>query len=105
MSFVDYGDEQWIGTEGLKTLKKEHIELPAQAIKCSLLDVVPAASRWTEEIVSTFEELVYDKNLVAQVISFKYFIYVSQSVTKKCGVSVGVNSLKNRKNFVYVLRS
>ena len=70
MSFVDYGDEQWIGTEGLKTLKKEHIELPAQAIKCSLHDVVPAASRWTEEMVSTFEELVYDKNLVAQVISF-----------------------------------
>ena len=98
MSFVDYGDEQWIGTEGLKTLKKEHIELPAQAIKCSLLDVVPTASRWTEEMVSTFEELVYDKNLVAQVISFKYHIYVSRRVTKTRGVRVGVTFLKNRKN-------
>ena len=67
MRFVDYGDVQWLGTESLKTLKREHIELPAQAIKCSLIDIIPMAGGWSKETVSTFEELVYDKNLVAQV--------------------------------------
>ena len=73
MCFVDYGDEQWMGTEGLKTLKKQHVELPAQAIQCSLDNIMPSKGRWTKDVISTSEELVYDKNLIAQVCAFLNF--------------------------------
>ncbi len=65
--FVDYGNSEWVGLDGVKTLKKQYCALPAQALQCCLDNISPRTGQWTEEDVAVFEELVYDKNLIAEV--------------------------------------
>ncbi len=68
MKFVDYGDTGSVNNSDLKHLKKEYIELPAQAIACCLNNIEPAPSgQWMEDATNAFEELVFDKNLSAEV--------------------------------------
>lgn len=67
VEFVDYGNQQFVTSEGLRSLKTQFVNLPAQAIMCTMADVVPAETAWTSRSKQQFEEIVYDQKFEAEV--------------------------------------
>ncbi len=66
--FVDYGDRAQMPTQNLRCLKQQHVELPAQAVRCALDGVEPpSGDTWSEEAVEAFEGIIFDLDLQAEV--------------------------------------
>ena len=76
VTFVDYGNEEWVELDQVKQMKKSHTELAVQCVKCSLEGVSPSSAEWTVDDVTAFEDMTYDKNLVAKVLEKKSGVYV-----------------------------
>ena len=68
--FVDYGNEEAVPYSKIQYLDPEFAKLPAQAVPCSLAEVLPKEGvDWSDDSVDKFYELVLDKPFVAQVKS------------------------------------
>ena len=68
--FVDYGNSEVVDRKDIKVLSQELANLPAQSIKCELLNGrPPARSDWSENDIAAFSELVLDKSLYAEFVS------------------------------------
>jgi hypothetical protein len=69
--FVDYGNEETVSDDSVKQIKAAYMKLPAQAIECSLDEVVTPAGngkRWLQEACEKFEELFGDDAFEVRVI-------------------------------------
>ena len=67
--YVDYGNYEKRSTADIWEMKQEFMVLPAQAIQCSLHGVVAPPTGWAATTKDTVEDLVLDKNLLAEVVS------------------------------------
>jgi hypothetical protein len=69
--FVDYGTTSKVKKSDLRFMHRDFAELPIQAIKASLANLMPVggAEKWPRETSNRFLELVSDKSLVAALSS------------------------------------
>jgi hypothetical protein len=69
--FVDYGTSSRVKKNELLFMHQDFTVFPIQAIKASLVNLIPAGGRkrWSRETSIRFLELVRDKNLIAIVSS------------------------------------
>ena len=70
--YIDFGNTEWLKMSEVYPLAPQYLEIPPQAIPCSLLNVAPIEEheRWSEEAVTTFLELCggYEKKLAANLL-------------------------------------
>lgn len=57
--YLDFGDCAILNRDSICMLKPDYLSIPFQAIECSLADVVPIDTQWTEQAIDEFEKLVY----------------------------------------------
>ncbi|XP_062868852.1 tudor domain-containing protein 5 isoform X2 [Trichomycterus rosablanca] len=69
--YADFGDLTTVNRSSLRFLKSCYAELPAQAAPSVLVGVKPIKGVWTEEAVSSFQRMCYDRTLVAAVHSYQ----------------------------------
>lgn len=69
--FIDYGTTGRVKKSDLRFMHRDFAEFPIQAIKASLVNLVPAGGeeKWPRKVNKRFLELVSDKNLVAVISS------------------------------------
>ena len=68
--FVDYGNSEVVDSKDIKVLSPALANLPAQSIKCELLNCRPPGhSDWSEKEIAVFSELVVDKTILAEFVS------------------------------------
>ena len=68
--FVDHGNQEVVSHSKIQYLDPEFAKLPAQAVPCSLAEVLPSGgTSWTNESVEKFTDMVIEKQFVAQVKS------------------------------------
>lgn len=66
--FVDYGNTETVYKSAVKAANANYMSLEVQGVKCSLSGVV--SEDWSSEAIEKFEELVMDKELLADVVYF-----------------------------------
>ena len=92
VKFVDYGNGEWLTANKLKILSRDYLELPAQAVECSLSGVTARNGDWTEKAISEFEDTTFNKTLMAQVMSVTGLLHTIKLTDVDCG-SVDVAQL------------
>lgn len=66
--FVDYGNTETVDKSAVKAANANYMSLEVQGVKCSLSGVV--SEDWSSGAIEKFEELVMDKELLADVVYF-----------------------------------
>ncbi|XP_066272832.1 uncharacterized protein [Branchiostoma lanceolatum] len=67
--FVDYGNAELVSRVNVKAIKLKYMQLPVQAIQCSLLGVLCKNDMWTERQMQQFSQMVLEKEFVAQIVA------------------------------------
>ncbi|XP_019638854.1 PREDICTED: uncharacterized protein LOC109480923 isoform X1 [Branchiostoma belcheri] len=69
VKFVDYGNVELVSRANVKAIKLKYMQLPVQAIQCSLLGVLCKNDMWTERQMQQFSQMVLEKEFVAEIIA------------------------------------
>ena len=65
--FIDFGNTEWIAPDKLVMCPESYLELPCQAIACSLANV-PRRDSWPDEYKSLLDEKVGDRLVKVRVV-------------------------------------
>ncbi|KAI1236184.1 Tudor domain-containing protein 1 [Lamprotornis superbus] len=68
VDYMDYGNSDSLPLTRLRPIIPSLMDLPAQAIRCSLAGVKPLLGTWTSEAISYMKKLVKDKVLTVKVV-------------------------------------
>uniref|UniRef100_A0A8C3QF86 Tudor domain containing 1 n=1 Tax=Cyanoderma ruficeps TaxID=181631 RepID=A0A8C3QF86_9PASS len=68
VDYMDYGNSDSLPLARLRPIIPSLMDLPAQAIRCSLAGVKPPLGTWTSEGISYMKKLVKDKVLTVKVV-------------------------------------
>ncbi|NWT54132.1 TDRD1 protein, partial [Erythrocercus mccallii] len=68
VDYMDYGNSDSLPLTRLRPIIPSLMDLPAQAIRCSLAGVKPPSGTWTSEGISYMKKLVKDKVLTVKVV-------------------------------------
>ncbi|XP_041875297.1 tudor domain-containing protein 1 isoform X5 [Corvus kubaryi] len=68
VDYMDYGNSDSLPLARLRPIIPSLMDLPAQAIRCSLAGVKPPLGTWTSEGISYMKKLVKDKVLSVKVV-------------------------------------
>ncbi|XP_033005518.1 tudor domain-containing protein 1 isoform X2 [Lacerta agilis] len=71
VGYVDYGNTEVLPLNKLRPIIPKFMELPVQAIKCTLAGVKPVSGTWSLESTSVMKKLVQNKVLTIRVINEK----------------------------------
>ena len=67
--YVDFGNYETVPLSKLKTIDADLLQLPAQAIQCSLPAITPVSDvTWPDAAVEMFNNLTMHKKLLGKVI-------------------------------------
>lgn len=66
--YLDYGNVESVPLSAIQPIPGDLLDLPAQAVRCSLAQVRPEGQSWEDNSCSRFEEMIYQKELVASVV-------------------------------------
>ncbi|KAK3752727.1 hypothetical protein QZH41_018695 [Actinostola sp. cb2023] len=69
VKFVDYGNSQTSSLKDVKGLKDKYLDIPVQAVDCSLYGVRPEGNGadWSPQAKELFSKLTSDKHIIAQI--------------------------------------
>ena len=68
--FVDYGNSEVVSPALVKVLKEEILEIPVQAVQCSLIGIIPPTGQtWSDESISGFSSLVLENAVAAEFVN------------------------------------
>lgn len=105
--YVDYGNQELMAWNQIRKLHSRFLRLPAQAIHCSLNDIVPSQQQWTPAVKEYLMKVTARKILYlyvdeVQTRQLKVTLYESQADVDVCinallvregyGTSVGASS-------------
>ena len=91
--YIDFGNCETVPVSKVKTIKEELLQVPAQAIRCSLASISPAGDsdiEWPDDALERFKELAMQKQLVGEVIQIGEIlrkvkcVYVFKHLTIVC---------------------
>uniref|UniRef100_A0A8D0GDC2 Tudor domain containing 1 n=1 Tax=Sphenodon punctatus TaxID=8508 RepID=A0A8D0GDC2_SPHPU len=68
VGYVDFGNSEVLQLSRLRPIIPKLIELPVQAIKCTLAGVKPFSETWTSEATSVMKQLVQNKMILIRVV-------------------------------------
>ncbi|XP_053928214.1 tudor domain-containing protein 1 [Cuculus canorus] len=89
--YIDYGNFEVLPVTRLRPMIPRLMDLPAQAIRCTLAGVKPPSEAWTSEAVSLMKRLVKDKVFTVKVVdkeSYRLVVeLIDASVTPVMNVS------------------
>ncbi|XP_075791548.1 tudor domain-containing protein 1 isoform X4 [Pelodiscus sinensis] len=68
VGYVDYGNFEVLQVTRLRPIIPKLLELPVQAIKCTLAGVKPLSGTWSSEAVSLMKQLVQNKKITITVV-------------------------------------
>uniref|UniRef100_A0A8C0IG16 Tudor domain containing 1 n=1 Tax=Bubo bubo TaxID=30461 RepID=A0A8C0IG16_BUBBB len=68
VGYIDYGNFEVLPLTRLRPMISRLMDLPAQAIRCTLAGVKPPSGAWTSKAISFMNQLVKDKVLTVKVI-------------------------------------
>ncbi|CAH2323151.1 tudor domain-containing 1 isoform X1 [Pelobates cultripes] len=69
VNFLDYGNVEEVAVDKLCKMPSQFLELPFQAVKCSLAGVKPIGNKWRRESCEKFQMCVAGLKLQAKAIS------------------------------------
>ncbi|KAK7099992.1 fap1 adhesin-like [Littorina saxatilis] len=84
VSFVDYGNKDYIERENIRSLRPDLFNYPVQSIHCCLEGISSAENFWSPEHVAKFEDLCLEKDFAATVVSYDegQDVYIVQLVSE-----------------------
>ncbi|XP_015722831.1 tudor domain-containing protein 1 isoform X2 [Coturnix japonica] len=68
VGYIDYGNFEVLQPTRLRPMTPKLMDLPAQAIRCSLAGIKPPLGAWTSEAISLMNQLVKDKMFTVKVV-------------------------------------
>uniref|UniRef100_A0AAY4DFC6 Tudor domain-containing protein 1 n=1 Tax=Denticeps clupeoides TaxID=299321 RepID=A0AAY4DFC6_9TELE len=68
VGYIDFGNSEEVELSRLRPISTELLELPAQAIPCSLAGVRPRTDTWSEEAVITLKMLVCNRFIRVEIL-------------------------------------
>ncbi|XP_072196371.1 tudor domain-containing protein 1 [Excalfactoria chinensis] len=68
VGYIDYGNFEVLQPTRLRPMIPKLMELPAQAIRCTLAGIKPPLGAWTSEAISIMKQLVKDKVFTVKVV-------------------------------------
>ncbi|XP_021256309.1 LOW QUALITY PROTEIN: tudor domain-containing protein 1 [Numida meleagris] len=68
VGYIDYGNFEVLQPTRLRPMIPKLMDLPAQAIRCTLAGIKPPLGAWTSEAISLMKQLVKDKALTVKVV-------------------------------------
>ncbi|PNF34127.1 hypothetical protein B7P43_G01154 [Cryptotermes secundus] len=105
--YVDYGNQELVAWNQIRRLQPRFLRIPAQAVHCSMSDIIPSEQHWTPAVKEYLMKVTAKKILclyvdVVQKHQLKVTLYESQANVDVCinalvvregyGTSVGVSS-------------
>ena len=113
VKFVDYGNSESVHISSLMELNDRFLELPMQALECSLYGVKPVAGEeeWSQDAIDLFVTLTTEKHLVTYINTIanniaEVFLFDTSEETKdinyaqvlvESGKAIAVKSLTDYK--------
>ncbi|EMP39036.1 Tudor domain-containing protein 1 [Chelonia mydas] len=71
VGYIDYGNFEVLQVARLRPMIPKLLELPVQAIKCTLAGVKPPSGAWSLEAISLMKQLVQNKMITIRVVDKK----------------------------------
>ncbi|XP_067393272.1 tudor domain-containing protein 1 isoform X2 [Emydura macquarii macquarii] len=71
VGYIDYGNFEVLQVARLRPMIPKLLELPVQAIKCTLAGVKPLSGTWPSEAISLMKQLVQNKMITVRVVDKK----------------------------------
>ncbi|POI35961.1 hypothetical protein CIB84_000287, partial [Bambusicola thoracicus] len=68
VGYIDYGNFEVLQPDRLRPMIPKLMDLPAQAIRCTLAGIKPLLGAWTSEAISLMKQLVKDKVFTVKVV-------------------------------------
>ncbi|NXT33693.1 TDRD1 protein, partial [Pelecanoides urinatrix] len=92
VGYIDYGNFEVLPLTRLRPMIPRIMDLPAQAIRCTLAGVKPPLGAWTSKAISFMKQLVKDKVFTVKVVdkeSYRSVVeLVDASVTPVINISI-----------------
>ncbi|XP_053168675.1 tudor domain-containing protein 1 isoform X2 [Hemicordylus capensis] len=76
VGYVDYGNFEVLQLSRLRPIISKLLELPVQAIKCTLAGVKPESGTWSIEATSIMKQLMQNKVVIIEVVDKKENTFV-----------------------------
>ncbi|XP_063163880.1 tudor domain-containing protein 1-like [Candoia aspera] len=91
VGYIDYGNFEILQLSRLRPIVHKLMELPIQAIKCTLAGVKPVSGIWPTEAISVMKQLIQNKVVAIKVTDKKVNTFVveitNESVTPAINIS------------------
>ena len=82
--FVDYGNEEWVSNDNIKSMPEKFVQLPIQAVLCSLSSVKPGSVSWSQSETELLKSNCADKVMILSVMAVengKYSVVLEDAET------------------------
>nr|XP_038036767.1 tudor domain-containing protein 1 isoform X1 [Anas platyrhynchos]XP_038036768.1 tudor domain-containing protein 1 isoform X1 [Anas platyrhynchos]XP_038036769.1 tudor domain-containing protein 1 isoform X1 [Anas platyrhynchos] len=98
VGYIDYGNSEVLQTTRLRPMTPKLMNLPAQAIRCTLAGVKPLTGAWSSEAISLMKQLVKDKVLTVKVVDKESYRSVVELVDASVIPEINISSYLLQKN-------
>uniref|UniRef100_A0A8C8BCP7 Tudor domain-containing protein 1 n=1 Tax=Otus sunia TaxID=257818 RepID=A0A8C8BCP7_9STRI len=99
VGYIDYGNFEVLPLTRLRPMISRLMDLPAQAIRCTLAGVKPPSGAWTSKAISFMNQLVKDKVLTVKVVDKESDISVVELVDASVTPVINIASHFREKSF------
>ncbi|NXT77158.1 TDRD1 protein, partial [Zapornia atra] len=92
VSYVDYGNSEVLPLTRLRPMIPRLMDIPAQAIRCTLTGVKPPVETWTSKAISFMKQLVEDKVFIVEVVDKDDYKCVVELVDASVTPAINISS-------------
>ncbi|XP_068255128.1 tudor domain-containing protein 1 [Nyctibius grandis] len=92
VSYIDYGNFEVLPLTRLRPMIPRLMDLPAQAIRCTLAGVKPPLGAWTTKAISFMKQLVKDKVFTVKVVDKESYRCVVELVDESVIPVINISS-------------
>ncbi|KFR10716.1 Tudor domain-containing protein 1, partial [Opisthocomus hoazin] len=92
VGYIDYGNFEVLPLTRLRPMMSTLMDLPAQAIRCTLAGVKPPLGAWTSKAISFMNQLVKDKVFTVKVVDRESYRAVVELVDASVTPVINVSS-------------
>ncbi|XP_008939923.1 PREDICTED: tudor domain-containing protein 1-like, partial [Merops nubicus] len=91
VGYLDYGNFEVLPLTRLRPMIPRLMDLPAQAIRCTLAGVKPPSGMWTSNAISYMSQLVKDKVLTIKVVAKESYSSVVELVDASVTPAINIS--------------
>ncbi|KFZ54349.1 Tudor domain-containing protein 1, partial [Antrostomus carolinensis] len=98
VAYIDYGNSEVLPLTRLRPIIPRLVDLPAQAIRCTLAGVKTPLVPWTSKTISFMKQLVEDKMFTVKVVDKKSYKSVVELVDASVTPVINISSYIREKD-------